>query len=510
LTFLRKDPSGDEHFHHPEASHDPSLTVYADDGHATCWSDTMNGLYGIPTKRPMDPFGLWTWLCFKGKFSAARAFLISHGIPDRFEMAAINGVGLSSPSSLPSQPQEQTWPRLDKAALFGIPGEVVELFRPYSEADPVALLLSFLTGFGNAVGLRPHMLADGSVHRTNLFALLIGRTSKARKGTAWARSRSLLGLVDLVWMGERVKSGLSSGEGLITAVADEQQDRKGEVVAPAKDKRLLVIEEEFSRVLTVAHREGNSLSENIRQAWDGKDLATMTKTPLTAKSPHISIIGHITLQELTKKLTETEQANGFANRFLHALVTRSQVLADGGDPDWGELQNLARRIRKHKEAAARLGEVRRSADASARWAELYDLMAEDDEPGMVGAAAARVEAHTLRLSLVYALACGSSVVELDHLEAAWALWGYCRQSLDYIFGDNLGDEVADRLLSGLKAEFPSGVDRDAQYQLLGRHVPATRLTVATELLIRLGLATLAIEKTGGRDRQLLVYKEPSI
>src|SRR5208337_2827608 len=38
------------------------------------------------------------------------------------------------------------------AALGGLAGEVVRLIEPESEADPVAVLLQLLVGFGNAIG----------------------------------------------------------------------------------------------------------------------------------------------------------------------------------------------------------------------------------------------------------------------------------------------------------------------------------------------------------------------
>jgi Protein of unknown function (DUF3987) len=79
-------------------------------------------------------------------------------------------------------------------------------------------------------------------------------------------------------------------------------------------------------------RHGNTLSQLIRKAWDGDKLSTLTKTsPLTATNPHISVIGHITEIELKARLTRTDAANGFANRFLFVLVKRSQKLPFGGN-----------------------------------------------------------------------------------------------------------------------------------------------------------------------------------
>jgi hypothetical protein len=39
----------------------------------------------------------------------------------------------------------------------------------------------------------------------------------------------------------------------------------------------------------------------------------MTKNPVIATETHISIVGHITKDELVKNLSETETANGFSN-----------------------------------------------------------------------------------------------------------------------------------------------------------------------------------------------------
>jgi hypothetical protein len=79
-------------------------------------------------------------------------------------------------------------------------------------------------------------------------------------------------------------------------------------------------------------REGNILSTIIRQAWDDGALQTLTKnSPMKATDAHVSIMGHITKSELLRHLTETETANGFANRFIWFLVKRSKELPFEGE-----------------------------------------------------------------------------------------------------------------------------------------------------------------------------------
>ena len=140
-------------------------------------------------------------------------------------------------------------------------------------------------------------------------------------------------------MRECILGGMSSGEGVISAVRDPAYGlRKGveELIdAGISDKRLLLDEREFFQALAVLKREGSILSRVIRDAWDCcEKLATMTKhSPTRATRPFISIVGHITADELRQALDHTSMANGYANRFLFACVTRSKLLPHGGALD---------------------------------------------------------------------------------------------------------------------------------------------------------------------------------
>src|SRR5215207_10780214 len=113
-----------------------------------------------------------------------------------------------------------SWPVLAEEALYGLPGEVVKAVVPHTEADSVALLVSLLASFGNALGQGAYFKVGPTLHHLKLFVALVGETSKARKGTSWDPIEELLCEADLAWAEERVVSGLSSGEGVIHAVRD--------------------------------------------------------------------------------------------------------------------------------------------------------------------------------------------------------------------------------------------------------------------------------------------------
>ena len=120
----------------------------------------------------------------------------------------------------------ETWPTKESEAYWGLAGRIVRAIDPYTEADPVAVLLHVLLGVGNVVGPGLHSPVESMRHGLNEFAVLVGRTSKARKGQAWATPRKLLLAVDNDWALTRIKHGLSSGEGVIYHVRDRREEQR--------------------------------------------------------------------------------------------------------------------------------------------------------------------------------------------------------------------------------------------------------------------------------------------
>ena len=409
------------------------------------------------------------------------------------------------------------WPApMAPEAFHGLPGEFVRLVDPHTEADPAGLLVQFLVAVGSVIGRRPYFVAEADKHHLNLFAAMVGASAKGRKGTSWGHIRNALADVDETWP-ERVVHGLSSGEGLIWAVRDPITQRqpvkeKGRVtdyedvlVDPGVEaKRLLVVEGEFATALRVLGREGNILSAVVRNAWDTGDLRTLTKnSPAKATGAHISIIGHVTRDELLRYLGTTEAANGFANRFLWVCVRRSKVLPDGGRLHEVDMAPFVRRLRAAVEFARSVGELRRDEEARAIWHEVYPELSEG-KPGLLGAVIARAEAQVMRLACLYAVLDMSTVVRREHLLAALAVWDYCEASARFIFGDALGDPVADEILRALRQAGEEGMTRTAiRENLFQRNMPARRIQRALSVLVEAGLVSVErVTDTGGRPAEI--------
>lgn len=407
-----------------------------------------------------------------------------------------------------------SWPDpLEDAALRGLPGEYVKLVGPHTEADPVALVADFLVSFGSVIGRRAHWTAEGDRHHGNLFAVLVGRTSKARKGTSHGRVASLFGAVDPDWASKCEISGLSSGEGLIQTVHDgiekrEPQKVKGTisgyqtvVVEPGvTDKRAFVYEPEFASVLRIVGRDGNTLSAVVRNAWDTGNLRTLTRnSPLRATVAHISILGHITKDELLHYLDRTEIGNGFANRFIWLCVKRSRVLPEGGALEGVNLSPIVKGLTEAVAFARGRDLLVRDEEARALWAERYHALSEG-RPGRLGAVTGRAEAQTMRLAMLYALLGRSARIRRSDLESALAVWRYSFDSARFLFGDALGDPDADAILRALRGA-PGGLTRTKIRDLFGRNRKEEQIQRALDVLLEHGLVVKEIEETGGRPAE---------
>ena len=417
------------------------------------------------------------------------------------------------------------WPRLDPAALHGLAGEIVQALEPHTEADPVAVLVTVLATFGAmagpGVGERPHAMADSAIHPGRIFPLLVGDTANARKGTSWQNVRRVYYRANPTFLQSRVMSGFGSGEALIAELARQDEITYGssaeagdgtsaEDALCLPDKRILLIEPEFARLLVVGSWQGSTISPIIRQAYDGDplELRVRRQKPLIAHDSHVVVIGHITMEELKARITTTDMYSGFVNRFQIFCVRRSKLLPSGGDLDEAVVDRLARDINRRLRAVHDLGLIGRSELAEKKWACIYHQMAEEDAAGMLGAAVARAPVQMLRNSLIYALMDGCATIKTQHVKAAFALWSYARESMAYIFGSATGSEVADIMLSALKSAGRTGLSRTEISAVLGRHRSAKEIDVAEGLLRKRGLIEDVPPRKGpGRPERRIRFVE---
>ena len=416
------------------------------------------------------------------------------------------GRGDSSLNSLCSHPVEA--PKLAEDAMFGLPGSVVRKIEPHTETHPAALLLQLLIGFGNLVGRKPFLLTERDHQHTNLFGVIVGESSRGRKGTSWGHIRFLLEQADAGWEQKNITSGLASGEGVITELKDAEEGEE----TPPKDKRLLLMESEFGSVLRVMQREGSTVSALIRNAWDTGTLRNLANKnrdksgkALRATDTHVSLIGHITKAELSKLLDENDSSNGFANRFLWVHSSRTKLLPDGGEIQSVDFSTEIKMLKQAVQLAHQRGQMKRTPEARDYWHAIYPTLTQD-HPGRWGQVTSRAEAQVVRLALVFALLDGGEHIGLPHLKAAHAVWNYCSASAQWAFMESRFSRPAGRILNILE-QGPLTL-KQISCDVFQRHAS----TAEIEGYIREIESLLLITKqpTGGRDATIISLRaQPS-
>ena len=395
--------------------------------------------------------------------------------------------------------------------FYGLAGEFVRMIEPHTESDLMALLIQFLTYFGNIIGRSAFYLHEADKHFTNLISVLVGDTASGRKGTSLGRVKEVFKGEDEAHEKDCIVSGLASGEGLLyhirDAVWEEKTNKKTKKVetvctdAGVSDKRLLIVEGEFAQVLRVQGREGNTLSAFLRNLWDNGTARNLTKnSPLRTTDALVSIIGHITKTELLNCLTEVESVNGYANRFLWFAVRRSKFLPFGaGEIDLQEYADFQRRLSEKIKFARSVQRMIFTAEARNLFASEYQRL-ETSRYGFLAKVTQRATAYVCRLSCVFALLDGKDEIEREHLEVALAVWQYSEDSARYIFGTRSGDKNADIILNALR-EADGGLTRTQIRDLFDRHISKGKLDSALQTLLENGFAKCEKAKTNGRTKE---------
>ena len=387
------------------------------------------------------------------------------------------------------QLKNETWPTLDRAVRHGLLGGVLDAIEGHTEADPAALAVDFLVSFGNIIGRSPHRIIDSARHGTNLSALIVGTTSDGRKGTASNTVRRVFSHVDETWATESIRSGFSSGEGVI---ADLEK---------RTDQRLLIKEVEFAAVLARIAREGQTLSPLMRELFDGDPVSLRKVDSVLVVNDHlVSVIGHIVPHELRKRLTSTEQANGFANRFLFAMSRSANELPDGGDLTDDIVTPLAAEVAAAVDVARDIGKMGRNREAASLWDSIYRSSKAEHRKhfGLVGDLTGRWDVIQARLQMIYACLDGADVIGPEHVNAAAALWGYSEASVRYVFADSSGDTPGERWYAAICDAGAGGLNRTEQSNVFNRNLPADKLAAIRQPYLTSGRVVTQTDLTKGR------------
>ena len=413
-------------------------------------------------------------------------------------------------SALSELSPESQRPKLNNKALYGLAGYFVALATDKSEADPAAVLITFLTRFAVECDSSPYLMIGDSKHYARIFSIIVGASSKARKGTSGKPVGRLFEFPKECSQYNHViakstPGPLSSGEGIIYAVRDKKEEwnaREGkyQIEDPGvEDKRLFIHDEEFASALSCTKREGNILSTIVRCAWDNGSIAPLTKTSkISTTNAHIGICSHITQYELDKKMNDTEAFNGFANRFLWCHSHREKLVPFPEPIPDEEIQYMQKVL---LETFSKVQNIERMAiDDKAKefWIDIYPELSRE-HPGLAGTIINRAEAQVIRLSMIYALLDGNNQIGEEHLKAALSLWEYCKKSAQIIFSNRYINPLSQRILLALESGPKSTTEL---FDCFSRRKTRNELHRALAELISNGEVMKKKNNTSGRPKDI--------
>lgn len=405
----------------------------------------------------------------------------------------------------PSSETLYPWPEARSEAFYGLPGEFALRNAEISEADPMAVQASLYAAWCSYIGPFPKLAHGASLHPIRPYLVVVGQTSKARKGTSWDDIEPVLERVDEEWFARRVRGGLSSAEAMMKLLNDPKPEDVD------RDRRWCFVETEYSRLLKAANREHNLIAEDLMKAWDGKPLGNISlSSEFFASQYHFVILGHITIEVLKKELRELSAASGYANRFMLVGAKRDKLLSRPGRHSDEYLDNVASRLRQAYVHANHAGTIELSAAGWEMWDDLYREIEGRERPSMVENLCARAPQQVLRMAAAAALMHHADAVEPEHLNFGLAWWDYVEATTLHIYGGSLGDPHADRLVQAVRevAQRGAGLSRRDIYKLFSGKVGQADVEASVALLVRHRLADEVEALSGGRPQ--IILKAPGL
>lgn len=388
----------------------------------------------------------------------------------------------------------------DERIMRGPIGDWLTLIEPETEASLASLGAGLIAALGAFIGRRLKLQVGRITHTPNIFVVQVGPTGTARKGTADGEIRHFLETLDRNFAYNNIASGFGSGEALIERVSDPEYDKDDKLKSGTPDQRLYIQESEFSKLLRIADRQGNILSDVIRLAFDAnRPLANAAKGSRKLKSSNhcISLFGGITPEELTQLFPALAAVSGTGNRYLWVWSDPDKLLPFGGQPV--DITDTTIRVRMNVNPLVRDHKTIGFSDDARQWWETHypTLRQASHVPENIRPMVTRLSDQIQRIALVYAATEGSQTVTSDHLEAGSAWAQHSTQTVQAILGGLVRNQEAGRILAALRQHPGVPAKKTELHDLFSRHLTGTAMDTALDDLEEAGLAYSWTATSGG-------------
>lgn len=351
---------------------------------------------------------------------------------------------------------------MSEDAFYGLAGKMAMEISPINGISKEAVLFQFLICMSTLCAHKFFYSIGGKRIYSADYLVLVGNTGSSKKGTSFSDVKYFFDKFYPEFSTQRLKTGVNSGEGLINSIRDRvtsiEKNEKGKEREVTKDegalsKIVLFLETEFSRLLKAGKRDGSTVTECYRNAWDGVPLEINTSQRSIRSTDYcVSLIAHITPKELRSLVSDIDSSNGYLNRFMFCLIS-------GGEPkpfpesfdrvnfsfinEFSELLSFINSMDN--------GEVVLADNAKDLYLEIYNefyYRSEDKITELIS----RNTQHLLKMAMLYAIIDQSPVISNEHLKAAKALIDYSAASIQELFGNDILSKKESKVLKYLSTQ----------------------------------------------------------
>lgn len=418
-----------------------------------------------------------------------------------------------SESVLKYEPKLILEPSIDEQCFYGIAGLLANEAAPQVGVSREAVLFQFLIFIGNMCEHKFHFNLGGSKLYLNDYLLIVGETSKAKKGTSLKTVKYFIEKINEDYYKTSIRTGVNSGEGLVNAVRDRvvvlEEKKKGEIKETVideggKSKTALFIEPEFSRLMKSGKRDGNTATEILRQAWDGDYLEVVVKKDSCSSTDHhISMIGHITQSEFQFLNSEVSTTNGYLNRFLFCRIFNGSPVPLPKSFDtlsFSFMPKLYSVIGFIKSTESE--EIKLEDDTIALWEEIYSDLFYSPDDGF-SELMARTPTHILKIAMTFAVLDCSYRISRDHLISAKAVVDYSNDSIRFIFTSpsKKNNSNEQKVIEFIAKKEGSVMRSEVMRELFNKKIKAIELNGLKDSLVSQKL--IKVESADGAERWFL-------
>ncbi|MFA0372394.1 DUF3987 domain-containing protein, partial [Vibrio sp. 10N.222.54.F6] len=337
------------------------------------------------------------------------------------------------------EPSLESVPKLAPEALHGVIGKAVNVFCNSTEALVVALSVEILCYLSVCIPRGNAYLQFGATTtepRVNGIVVAATGEGKGISTRQFECVRKRMAELDASLVCPVFEGGLSTPEGLISLIRDENNTEDDKNISASVGNQLLVIEEEMSSIFNLANNARSNFSPLFRELFDGKPVSPLTKfNKISCDKPHVSFFGHITQQELHLVVKKVDIYNGFLNRFPLFFAKRENSIPFPYKIPYSNIDMIANDLMgiiswvKEEEH-----EMEYSTCYKVLWEIEYEkLRSLGKQDSIERALLSRATHYATMYSIIFAVMDKSTVIKSVHLKAALAWIDYWHQSLTHIY-----------------------------------------------------------------------------